>query len=126
MEQNLIIISADGISVEAELKGSDIAKIISDALPIVSVCRTWGEEIYFDSPVSPAMQNPVDSVGMGDIAYWGQGPAVCLFFGETPISSGGKIIPAGPVEIIGKILSPLQELAEIKAGSKITVKRKGE
>ncbi len=126
MGQNLIIISADGISVEAQLKGSDIAKTVLAALPIESVCRTWGEEIYFDAPVCPGMQNPADSVEMGDIAYWPQGPAVCLFFGETPISSGGKIIPAGPVEIIGKILSPLQKLAEIKAGSKITVEKKGE
>ncbi len=34
------------------------------------------------------------------------GKAICLFYGPTPIGKSGEIIPASPVDILGKIISP--------------------
>ena len=126
MKKRTIIISADDTEVEAVLNDSAIAGLLFDSLPLSGNVNTWGEEIYFTVPVKAELQKPVESVEKGDIAYWGQGPAFCIFFGETPISSGGKIIPAGPVEVIGRVSSGIEALAEIRAGSRITVENKGE
>jgi len=44
-----------------------------------------------------------DEVEVGEIGYWPEGKAFCIFFGPTPISQAGKIIPASAVNIIGRI-----------------------
>ncbi len=125
MKKIEIVITAGGIAVEAVFEDTALAALISDNLPLSGNASTWGEEIYFTVPVKAEIQKPVEYVEKGDIAYWPQGPAFCIFFGETPISSGGKIIPAGPVEVIGRVSSGFEALAEIKAGSGITVENKG-
>ncbi len=120
-----IVITAGEITVEAELNDSGISGLIWDALPLEATANTWGEEIYFSIPVKAGMENPVEVVEKGDIAYWGQGAAFCIFFGETPVSSGGRIIPASAVEIIGLVRSGLRQLSEVRAGDRIRVERKG-
>ena len=121
-----ILITADNTRIEAELNDSAAAGLIFEKLPLEAFVSKWGEEIYFTLPVKTDMRNPVETVEEGDIAYWPGGPAFCIFFGQTPISSGGKIIPAGPVELIGRVSSELELLREIPAGSGITVAKRGE
>ena len=41
---------------------------------------------------------------MGDLGYWPTGRAFCIFFGPTPMSSAGQIVPASAVNIIGKVI----------------------
>jgi uncharacterized protein len=124
-KRNIFITSGD-IRVEAGLNESPAAGAVFDSLPLCADASTWGEEIYIMIAVKAELLNPVESVEAGDIAYWPQGPAFCIFFGETPISSGGRIIPAGPVEVIGKVSSGIEMLPEIRPGSRITVKNRGE
>lgn len=126
MGKREILITADNITIEAELNDSRASGLIFDSLPLEAFVSKWGEEIYFTIPVKTDIRNPVETVEEGDIAYWPQGPAFCVFFGQTPISSGGKIVPAGPVEVIGRITSGLEPLREIPAGSGITVAKRGE
>ncbi len=126
MEKRKILISADNIAVEAELNDSPAAGMIFESLPLEGFVSKWGEEIYFNVPVKTDIQNPVETVEEGDIAYWPEGAAFCVFFGQTPVSSGGEIRPAGPVEVIGKVTSDLEPLGEIPAGSGITVAKRGE
>ncbi len=38
-------------------------------------------------------------VEMGDVAYWPDGPSLCLFFGRTPASRGYEIRAASPVTV---------------------------
>ena len=52
-----IKIAVEGISVVAELNESPTAQKIWDALPIEGSANTWGDEIYFEIPVT-AKQAP--------------------------------------------------------------------
>ncbi|HPP30767.1 MAG TPA: cyclophilin-like family protein, partial [bacterium] len=67
------------------------------------------------------IDEPVEEVEKGDIAYWPEGRCLCLFFGPTPISRGEKPIPASAVEVVGKITSDYNELENVRSGDKITV-----
>ncbi|GAJ16284.1 unnamed protein product, partial [marine sediment metagenome] len=40
---------------------------------------------------------------IGELGYWPQGNAFCIFFGSTPVSQGDEIRPASPVTVFGKI-----------------------
>jgi len=39
----------------------------------------------------------------GDIGYWPPGPALAIFFGPTPLSSGPDPVPVSEVNLIGRI-----------------------
>ncbi len=92
------------LEVEAELNESKTAAMIYDALPIEARPNTWGDEIYFSIPVKTDLEDPVDVVEEGDIAYWPPGSAFCIFYGRTPASLGDEIRPASSVNLIGKII----------------------
>lgn len=126
VKKRKIQLESEGTSIEAELDDSRLSELVFDSLPVEATANTWGDEIYFAVPVRAGISNPVEEVEKGDIAYWPQGHALCVFFGETPISSGGKIIPAGPVQVLGRISGGMEKLADFRAGSRITVTRKGE
>ena len=77
---------------------------ILDALPIEAPAKAWGEEFYFDIPVDVGLENEVETVSVGDLAYWPHGNAFCIFFGKTPMSpSEEEIVPASPVNPVGTI-----------------------
>ena len=93
-----------------ELDDSDSPKTVKDFvknLPFVVILNVWGNEIYTSkSPISQPEENAKSPVQLNDVAYWPTGKAICLFYGPTPIGTSGEIIPASPVNIIGKIISP--------------------
>ncbi len=62
-------------------------------------------------------------VELGDVAYWPQGPCMCLFFGMTPKSRDGKIIPASAVNVFGKLEGDALVLKEVKEGASLKVER---
>ena len=94
---------------------------ILDALPIESVAKTWGDEIYFDIPVTAGPENPHEKVSKGDLGYWPVGEAFCIFFGKTPMSrSEDEIIPASPVNLIGRIENP-DALKKHRAGETVRI-----
>ena len=77
---------------------------IVDALPLESVARQWGDEIYFEIPAEAAPENARDTVSKGDLAFWPAGNCFCIFYGRTPMSpSAEEIVPASPVNVVGRI-----------------------
>jgi hypothetical protein len=93
------------LNIEAELNDSPTARKIAEALPIETSFNTWGDEIYFAIPVDAPLEDTArEEVGMGDLGYWPTGKAFCIFFGETPASPPGKIVPASAVNVIGRVL----------------------
>jgi len=90
-------------------------------LPMSSTVNRWGEEIYFDVPVTLPNEQPTVSVKVGDLAYWPEGPCLCIFFGKTPASRGDEPRPASDVTIVGHTDAPIDLLRAIKAGTPIAV-----
>ncbi len=76
-------------------------------LPFTVKLNVWGDEIYTSSsPINVPEENAKSPVFLHDVAYWPTGKAICLFYGPTPIGKEGEIMPASPVNIIGKITNP--------------------
>ncbi len=118
-----IIIAVGNIKAEAELNDTNTAGLIWDALPIAARTNTWGDEIYFDIPVKADIENGVELVEVGDLGYWPQGSAFCIFFGPTPISRGDEIRPASAVTIVGKVRGDARIFREVSGGEEITLSR---
>ncbi|MFX0162240.1 MAG: cyclophilin-like fold protein [Candidatus Hodarchaeota archaeon] len=70
-------------------------------------------EIYFELPVSLGFEKPTRTIEVGDVAFWPQGNAMCIFF--------KKIEPAGPVNLLGKVTKGLELFEQVKLGTNITV-----
>ncbi|MDP6179113.1 MAG: cyclophilin-like fold protein [Desulfatiglandales bacterium] len=99
---------------EGELNDSTTAGKVKGALPIRASMNTWGEEIYFTIPVDAELdETACEEVEMGDLGYWPTGKAFCIFFGQTPMSTPGKIIPASAVNIIGRIIGNAARFKEV-------------
>jgi hypothetical protein len=119
----VITIVVGDVSATATLNDSEMAGLIWDACPIKSSAKTWGDEIYFDTPVDAEGDNPQATVELGDIAYWPPGQAFCIFYGPTPMSSGDEIRPASPVSVFGKIDGDPLVFKPVKSGTSITIER---
>jgi hypothetical protein len=99
-----ITITAGGVTVDAQLNDGPTAEQVARVLPITTAFSTWGDEIYFPIPVDlPLDETATDVVNLGDLGYWPSGKAFCIFFGQTPMSEPGKIVPASAVNIIGHV-----------------------
>lgn len=127
-----IKIKTEKVEMEAELNETKTAKLIWENLPIESKVNTWGEEIYFPIPIvapfkvnlqGEPLENGVEVVKEGDIAYWPEGHCFCIFFGKTPISTDKEIRPASAVNLVGKLLGNPKEWKKVKPGEKITIER---
>jgi hypothetical protein len=118
-----IVIEAGSVRAEAELNDTETAALIWDALPIEASASTWGDEVYFDVPVATGLENAVEVVDMGDLGYWPQGPAFCVFFGPTPMSKGDEIRPASAVNIVGKVLGDATVFRAVAPGEAVRLSR---
>lgn len=84
----------------------ETVRAVNASLPIRVAINRWGDELYTDeTPVKANEENTRSVVDGMDIAYWPEGSALCFFYGPTPISNQGKILPYSPVNIIGRILT---------------------
>ncbi|MEM3713282.1 MAG: cyclophilin-like fold protein [Thermoproteota archaeon] len=98
---------------------------IIKALPFESEAETWGEEVYFSTPISASLEKGKRKVEKGDVGYWPPGKALCLFFGRTPASTDDAPVAASPVNIVGKITGGMELLKKVKDGMKIRVRLVG-
>jgi uncharacterized protein len=111
------------ISLEAELADTPTAKAIAAKLPFESTAQTWGEEVYFATPVSAKLEPDAKQVvEPGTVCFWTQGDSIALPFGRTPISTDQRPKLANPCNILG-FLRNHSLLKSVKAGDKIRVER---
>jgi len=119
-----IIIEAGNIKIRASLLDTKTAQSVWDALPLTATAKTWGEEIYFDIPVScPSEPEARDVVKSGEIAYWPDGRAIAIGFGPTPISKGNEIRLVSPVNIWAQTEDDVTKLITVKDGESVTVSK---
>ncbi|MGE5782092.1 MAG: cyclophilin-like family protein [Nitrososphaerales archaeon] len=103
-----------------------VKKIVMN-LPIKTYMNQWGEEIYSDdTKIDVKYENPKKEVEIFDVAFWPEGKAICLFFGPTPISKSDKILPYSPVNVIGRVINPDQNIIEVlkhKNRTRVTISK---
>lgn len=110
------------VVIRAECFETPTAKAILEAAPFESQANTWGEEVYFATPVSmPADEGARAVVEAGDLAFWPDGDAIAIGFGPTPISQGDEIRLAAPCNIWGKALDDVTLLKSVSAGETVRV-----
>ena len=119
-----IQIKLNQIKITAELNESNTARAIWEALPIKGQVNLWGDEIYFSIPLSLELEDGKELVNVGDLGYWPQGKAFCIFFGPTPVSRGDEIRPASSVSVFGKVSGDLSILKQITSGTEIIIEPK--
>ena len=120
---NVINIKAGTIQVQAELNNTRTAEALLRVLPVKAKANTWGDEIYFDVPLNMVIENGKEVVDLGDVAYWPDGPSLCLFFGTTPASRGNEIRAASPVTVLGRIVGDPNILRSVRSGAEVTVEK---
>lgn len=108
---------------KAVLDESETAKAIYESLPFKAKGFRWGGEIYFSIPVHLDYENAKEIVSKGDLGFWPEGDAFCIFFGKTPASLENEIRPASAVNVFGKIENKLDHLNLIKDGELVVVER---
>lgn len=120
-----IKISSGRMELFAVLNDSKTAKLIWSNLPIISKSEFWGEEVYFYIKPKTSLEKLFAKtvVEAGDVAYWPDGPCMCLFFGPTPNSRDGKIIPASAVNIFGKLEGDCRTLNKVFEGQDIKIEK---
>ena len=117
-----INISVGNVTVEAEMHDTPTASKILEALPIEGLANVWGDEIYFDIPLSLALEPDArELVEVGDLGYWPAGPAFCIFFGPTPVSRGDQPRAYSPVNVFGRVIGDAKQLKGISSGEKIRI-----
>jgi len=119
-----ITIIMEEIRLTATLNDSMTAEKIYEALPFEGIANTWGDEIYFNIPVS--LEQGPDAraeVEVGELGYWPVASAFCIFFGPTPVSKDEKPRAASPVNIFGNVDGDARILKEVLGGALVKVTR---
>ena len=80
------------------------AHIISKSMEFSSLISTWGDEIYFKTPIKGIKleENARDTMNFGEIAYWVEGNSIAIGFGITPASINDEIRLVSKVNIWAK------------------------
>ena len=124
MAMEEITITAGDITVQAQLNESETAQRIFDILPVEGTTNVWGDEIYFSIPLElPQAPDAREEMTIGELAYWPQGNAFCIFFGPTPVSTGDAPKAYSPVNVFGSVTGDATAFKAVADGSLVRVSR---
>ena len=103
-------------SLTVELADTPTARALHEAAPFESRAQTWGEEVYFTTPVSAKLEADAKQVvDPGTVCFWTEGDALALPYGRTPISSDERPKLAARCNVLGNIVGDARRLAQIRS-----------
>jgi hypothetical protein len=117
-------VTVGSVELVVELKPNKTADEIYAALPVEAPLNTWGEEFYIKvSGVKVYRETATSQVKVGDVAFWGAGQVLAIFFGRTPMSMGPDPVPADRVNIVGKVIGDATKLKQVMTMQTIKVEK---
>ena len=91
-------------------------------MPLEGNANVWGDEIYFNIPLElPQASDAREEMTIGELAYWPQGNAFCIFFGPTPVSTGDAPKAYSPVNVFGSVAGDATAFKAVADGSIVRV-----
>jgi uncharacterized protein len=122
--QRSMLIRVNELELIAELTSTATAEALWNALPLQAQANRWGDELYFSVPFQVPLEADARAVVQaGEVAYWPDGPALCFFFGPTPVSRPGEIRAASAVNICGTIRGDITALSKAADGAMVSLTR---
>jgi uncharacterized protein len=117
-------ITAGKLALEAELRDTPTSRLLIAAAPFEASAQTWGEEVYFTTPVSAKLEPDAKQVvEPGTVCFWTEGDALALPYGRTPLSTDERPKLAARCNVLGTLSGDARRLGWIKAGQKIRVEK---
>lgn len=118
-----VIICAGDVKVRARLLDTPTAELIWIALPIMGSARTWGAEVYFETPITSKTEPGArDTIRQGEIVFWPDGDAIAIGFGPTPLSrTKSEIRLAAPCNVWAEALDDVRQFKAVQAGEQISI-----
>jgi len=117
-------LEAGKVVVMVELIDTPTARALIAAAPFQARAQTWGEEVYFTTPVSAKLEpDACQVVEPGTVCFWTQGDALALPYGRTPISSDARPKLANPCNVLGKVIGDAKVLAKVRPGDLVKVEK---
>ncbi len=110
------------VVLRADLLETPTAEAIWAALPFESRASTWGDEVYFQTPL--ALDAEADArtvVELGEIAFWLAGNCIAICFGPTPVSHGEESRLASPGNVWAHAVDDVGLLARVADGDGVRV-----
>ena len=117
-----LVLQAGKVSLTLELRDTPTSKALYAAAPFEARAQTWGEEVYFSTPVSAKLEPGAKQVvEPGTVCFWTQGDAIALPYGRTPISTDDKPKLANACSVLGKVMGDFSVLRKIKSGARLRI-----
>lgn len=120
-----VIIEIGPVSLELVTLDTPTAQAIIDQLPFNATAKTWGEEVYFQAPVSCSLEPDArDIIEPGEIAFWTEGQCIAIGYGKTPVSVGDEIRLAAKTNIWARSQTDVKALSSVTDGDPVVVRLK--
>ena len=106
----------------ATLEDTPTARALVAVLPFIARAQTWGEEVYFEIPVTTKLESGAKQVvPPGTVCFWTEGSSLALPWGRTPVSEGDESRLVTRCNVLGAIDGDPRQLASVRSGDSITV-----
>ena len=106
----------------ATLNDTATVRALVAALPMKAKAQTWGEEVYFDIPVTATLERDAKQVvPPGSVCFWVEGGALALPWGRTPVSEADESRLVTRCNVLGTIDGDPRQLASVRSGDGITL-----
>lgn len=113
-----IRVRAGDVDTVADLRDTPTADALWGQLPLSGRAARWGDEFYFRVPslMADAEDDARATMEVGELGFWVDGQAVCVFFGPTPASQGDEPRAVEPVNVLGRVRGDPRAFARLRDG----------